>query len=131
GDILEGIAHGMDLFDCVAATRLGRHGTLYTRHGPIHLKNEKYRADLTPLSELRDLGGPAAHVGPTRSYMGGEFTLAYVAHLLRSGEMLGAIIASMHNVGFILNLVSGARQAILDGRFDDYRANFLRGYQNE
>ncbi|MHB1769672.1 MAG: tRNA guanosine(34) transglycosylase Tgt, partial [Minisyncoccota bacterium] len=55
GDILEGIAHGMDLFDCVAATRLGRHGTLYTRHGPIHLKNEKYCADLTPLSELRDL----------------------------------------------------------------------------
>lgn len=131
GDILEGIVHGMDLFDCVAATRLGRHGSIYTRRGLIHLKNEKYRADFTPLSELWDLGDPTTRVGPTRSYTGGEFTLAYVAHLLRSGEMLGAIIASMHNVGFILNLVSGARQAILDGRFDDYRADFLYRYQQE
>ena len=107
GDILEGIANGMDLFDCVAATRLGRHGSLYTRRGLIHIKNEKYRSDLTPLSK--------------DSY----FTLAYVSHLFRSGEMLGAVIASMHNVSFILDLVAGARQAILDGRFDDYRANFV------
>ncbi|MFA5998054.1 MAG: tRNA guanosine(34) transglycosylase Tgt [Candidatus Paceibacterota bacterium] len=110
GDILEGIAGGMDLFDCVAATRLGRHGSIYTKHGIIHLKNEKYRADFTPISE------------------GSEFTLAYVSHLLRSGEMLGASIASTHNVGFILNLVAGAREAILDGRFDDYRADFMQNY---
>ncbi len=119
GDILEGIAHGMDLFDCVAATRLGRHGSIYTRRGLIHLKNEKYRADFTPLS--KESG---------RSQTSTGFTRAYVAHLLRSGEMLGAVIASMHNVGFILNLVSGARQAILDGRFNEYRADFLRGYNN-
>ncbi len=116
GDILEGIANGMDLFDCVAATRLGRHGSIYTKHGLIHLKNEKYRTDFTSLEEHVDLRSP-------------HFTRAYVAHLLRSGEMLGAIIASMHNVGFILNLVSGARQAILDGRFDEYRAEFLREYR--
>ena len=60
--------------------------------------------------------------------MGGEFTLAYVSHLLRAGEMLGPIIASIHNVGFILQLVSGAREAILDGRFDEYRADFVRAY---
>ncbi len=110
GDILEGIANGMDLFDCVAATRLGRHGSLYTKGGLIHIKNEKYRSDFTPLSKDSD------------------FTLAYVSHLLRSGEMLGAVIASMHNVSFILDLVAGARQAILDGRLDDYRADFISNF---
>jgi len=115
GDILEGIANGMDLFDCVAATRIGRHGSIYTRRGIIHLKGEKYRSDFTPLSD----------VGRTTSHMGGEFTLAYVAHLVRSGEMLGSVICSMHNVGFIIDLVKGARQAILDGRFDEYRADFI------
>jgi queuine tRNA-ribosyltransferase len=128
GDILEGIASGMDLFDCVAPTRLGRHGSIYTKRGIIHLKNEKYRADFTALSELWDVVRPTAHVGRTTSYMGGEFTLAYVSHLLRSGEMLGAVIASTHNVSFILNLISGARQAILDGRFDEYRADFIHNY---
>jgi queuine tRNA-ribosyltransferase len=117
-DILEGIASGMDLFDCVAATRLGRHGSIYTKHGVVHLTNEKYKTDFTPLKETT-LRSPR---------MSGEFTLAYVAHLLRSGEMLGAVIASMHNVSFILDLVSGAREAILDGRFDEYREDFTREY---
>ena len=109
-DILASIASGVDIFDCVAPTRLGRHGSVYTKHGLISLKNEKYKSDFTPISE------------------GSEFTRAYVSHLLRSGEMLGAIIASMHNVKFILDLVSGARQAILDGRFDSYRADFVSNY---
>ncbi|NNM84056.1 tRNA guanosine(34) transglycosylase Tgt [Candidatus Parcubacteria bacterium] len=110
GDILEGIANGMDLFDCVAATRLGRHGSLYTKRGLIHIKNEKYHSDFSPLSQNSD------------------FTLAYISHLVRSGEMLGAIIASMHNVSFILDLVTGARQAILNGWFDDYRADFVNSF---
>jgi len=118
GDILEGIANGMDLFDCVAATRIGRHGSIYTPHGIIHLRNGQYRDDFTPLFD----------VGLPMSYMGGEFTLAYVSHLVRSGEMLGSIICSMHNVGFIIDLVKGARQAILDDRFDEYRANFVSNY---
>lgn len=117
GDMLEGIAQGMDLFDCVAATRLGRHGSIYTRKGVIHLTNEKYRTDFGPLDEKVNVPGTE------------PFTRAYVAHLLRSGEMLGAMIASMHNVGFILRLVAGARQAILDGRFDEYREGFIREYR--
>ncbi|KKW42068.1 MAG: Queuine tRNA-ribosyltransferase [Parcubacteria group bacterium GW2011_GWB1_55_9] len=118
-DLLAAISAGVDLFDCVAPTRLGRHGSIYTKHGLIHLKNEKYRSDFTPLPDVR----------LPMSYMGTEgFTKAYVSHLLRSGEMLGAIIASLHNVSFILNLVKGARQAILDGRFDQYRADFTRDY---
>ncbi|MGD0328243.1 MAG: tRNA guanosine(34) transglycosylase Tgt [Minisyncoccia bacterium] len=116
GDMLASIAAGVDLFDCVAPTRLGRHGSIYTRYGLIHLKGEKYRSDFSPLD-------------PEMSVIGvEEFTRAYVAHLLRSGEMLGPIIASMHNVGFILNLVAGARQAILEERFDEFRENFVRDY---
>lgn len=115
-DMLEGIASGMDLFDCVAATRLGRHGSIYTKRGIVHLTNAAYRGD----TSLLDPDTPVAGVE--------AFTKAYVSHLLRSGEMLGAVIASLHNVGFILDLVAGARQAILDGRFDDYRADFLRNY---
>ena len=116
GDILEGIANGVDLFDCVAATRIGRHGSLYTTRGIIHLKGEKHRADFSPLDPETPIAGVKG------------FTRAYVSHLLRAGETLGATIASIHNVGFILQLVQGARQAILDGRFDEYRADFVRSY---
>ncbi|HEY4501331.1 MAG TPA: tRNA guanosine(34) transglycosylase Tgt [Candidatus Paceibacterota bacterium] len=115
-DILSSVAEGVDLFDCVSPTRLGRHGSIYTKHGSIHLKSEKHRNDFSLLD-------------PETPVIGVEgFTRAYVSHLLRSGEMLGAIIASMHNLGFILNLVAGARQAILDGRFDEYRTDFIREY---
>jgi queuine tRNA-ribosyltransferase len=116
GDILTGIAEGMDLFDCVAATRLGRHGTIYTRRGPITLTNEKFRTDFSPLD-------PETLVPGTEG-----FTRAYVSHQLRSSELLGQIIASMHNLGFIIQLVDGARQAIHDGRFAAYREDFLRDY---
>ena len=125
GDLLEGIANGMDLFDCVAPTRLGRHGSIYTRHGVIHLKSERYRDDFTMLSEL---GLKSDFNTDSRSLTSTEFSLAYVSHLLRSGEMLGQVIASMHNLGFVLSLVAGARQAILAERFDDYRADFIRNY---
>jgi queuine tRNA-ribosyltransferase len=126
-DILAAISAGVDLFDCVAPTRLGRHGSIYTPHGLVHLKNEKYRSDFTQLSECQDIGSPTSDVGLPMSDTSG-FTRAYVSHLLRSGEMLGVIIASMHNVKFILDLVAGARQAILDGRFDSYRADFVSDY---
>jgi len=128
GDILEGIAGGMDLFDCVAPTRIGRHGSIYTKRGIIHLRNGQYRNDFTPLSHVGTSYVPTSDVGRTTSYMGGEFTLAYVSHLVRSGEMLGSVICSMHNIGFILRLVQGAREAILDDRFDEYRQEFMRNY---
>ncbi len=116
GDILEGIASGMDMFDCVAATRIGRHGSIYTKQGILHLRNGQFTNDFSPLD-------PETPIPGTES-----FTRAYVSHLVRAGEMTGSVICSLHNVGFILRLVSGARQAILDGRFDDYRADFVRNY---
>ena len=116
GDILEGIANGMDLFDCVAPTRIGRHGSIYTKRGIVHLRGEKHRNDFSPLD-------------PETPVIGVEgFTRAYVAHLIRSGEMLGSIICSLHNVCFILRLVQGARSAILDGHFDEYREEFMSSY---
>ncbi len=116
GDLLASIAAGVDLFDCVAPTRIGRHGSIYTKRGIMHLKGEKFKNDFGPLDPETVIQGTEA------------FSRAYVAHLVRAGEMLGSIICSMHNVGFILRLVQGARQAILDGRFDEYRADFVRDY---
>ncbi|CAN5696738.1 tRNA guanosine(34) transglycosylase Tgt [soil metagenome] len=121
GDILMGIAEGMDLFDCVAAARLGRHGTIYTKNGPIRLTKEQYKNDFTPLATLW-LTKPGV-VLPSDG-----FTVGYVSHLLRAGEFLGQTIASMHNLGFILELVAGARRAIENGTFTEYRENFVREY---
>lgn len=116
GDLLLGIQEGMDTFDCVAATRMGRHGSIYTKRGVLHLRNEKFKGDYGPLD-------PETLVPGTET-----FTRAYVAHLLRSGEMLGQIIASMHNLGFILQLVDGAREAIKEGRFAAYKQQFEEQY---
>lgn len=127
GDILASIASGVDIFDCVAPTRLGRHGTIYTKHGLVHLKNDKYRSDFTTLDSETWTSDVQPRIR-TSDVLTSGFTMAYVSHLLRSGEMLGAIIASMHNVKFILDLVASARQAILDGRFSEYRADFVRDY---
>ncbi|MDP2594200.1 MAG: tRNA guanosine(34) transglycosylase Tgt [bacterium] len=130
GDILLAISHGVDLFDCVAPTRIGRHGSIYTPHGIIHLKGEKYRNDFSPLSDASsDIECPTSDVGRRTSHMvGPAYTKAYVSHLVRSGEMLGSIICSAHNLHFILSLVSGAREAILENRFEQYREDFVRSY---
>ncbi len=116
GDLLLGISEGMDTFDCVAATRHGRHGTIYTRRGPVHLKAEKHRTEFTPLD-------PETIIIGTES-----FTRAYLSHLLRSGEILGQVIASIHNLGFIIKLVDDAREAIREGRFEQYRQDFVSAY---
>lgn len=115
-DVLMGIREGMDLFDCVSATRLGRHGTIYTHKGPINLRGEQYKTDYGPLD--------AAYVSPGTE----GFSRAYVSHLIRSGEFLGQTIASMHNLGFIISLVDGARKAIEEGRLEEYTNTFLGHY---
>ncbi len=116
GDLLTGIAEGMDLFDCVAATRIGRHGSIYTKRGIIHLRGEKYRNDHGPLD-------PETIVPGTE-----PFSRAYISHQVRAGEMIGSMICSIHNLGFIISLVDGAREAIQQGVFPRYREEFLRGY---
>ncbi|VAW33156.1 Queuine tRNA-ribosyltransferase [hydrothermal vent metagenome] len=115
-DVLEGISEGMDLFDCVSATRMGRHGTIYTQRGLVHLRNSKYKNDFTPLDFETVVPGTES------------FTRAYVSHLFRANEMLGQTIASMHNLGFIIALVDGAREAIIEDRFETYKEDFIRKY---
>lgn len=117
-DIFEGVAQGIDTFDCVAATRLARNGTVYTTHGPIDLRKSAYRDDLSGIDE--DLpNSPAA-----------PYTRAYLAHLFRAKEMLGGMICSQHNLYFILKLVDDMRESIKEGKFEEFRKDFCEKYYN-
>jgi queuine tRNA-ribosyltransferase len=109
-DILQAIARGIDMFDCVMPTRNGRHGLAFTRFGPINIKNARHADDPRPLDE--ESRCPAAR----------NFSRAYLHHLFRSGEALGGTLLSIINLFYYQDLVSGARQAIMAGRFADYLA---------
>jgi len=112
-DLLESIARGIDMFDCVMPTRNGRHGVAFTRFGPINIKNAHHAEDPQPLdAESRC---PAAR----------EFSRAYLHHLFRSGEALGGTLLSIVNLFYYQDLMAGARAAIAAGRFDDFRAQTL------
>jgi queuine tRNA-ribosyltransferase len=108
-DLLEAVARGIDMFDCVMPTRNGRHGLAYTRFGPINIKNAHHADDPRPLdAESRC---PAAR----------DFSRAYLHHLFRSGEALGGTLLSIVNLFYYQDLMAGARAAIGAGRFADYR----------
>jgi queuine tRNA-ribosyltransferase len=104
-NILEGIALGIDMFDCVMPTRNARNGMLFTTEGTINMKNEKWKDDFSPI----DSG--------LESYASNFYTKAYVRHLLKADEMLGAMICSVHNLTFYLWLVGQAREQIMAGTF--------------
>ena len=108
-NILEGIARGVDMFDCVMPTRNARHGLLYTWNGVINIKNKKWECDFSALDEQ----------GTT--YVDSAYSKAYVRHLFKVGEYLGAQIASIHNLGFYLDVVNQARMRILDGTFATWK----------
>ena len=112
-NILECIALGIDMFDCVLPTRNARHGLLYTSRGIIHIRNEKWKKCFEPI----DPDSPAA--------TSRDHTLAYLRHLTISGEALGAMIASLQNLSFYLSLVRQARQHILDGTFSAWKSSIL------
>ena len=108
-NILECIALGVDMFDCVMPTRNARHGLLFTSEGIINIKNEKWKKDFSPIDEK--LGG----------YVNTEYNKAYLRHLIHSNEMLGAQIASIHNLSFYLWLVGEARTQIEKGEFASWK----------
>lgn len=108
-NILEGISRGVDMFDCVMPTRNGRNGMLFTREGIINIKNKKWENDFSPIEE----GGA--------SYVDEMFTKAYLRHLVVAKEMLGSMIASLHNLSFYLWLVGEARKQILQGTFAQWK----------
>jgi queuine tRNA-ribosyltransferase len=117
-DIFMAIENGCDLFDCVNPARIARTGTIYTTRGKINLKNAKFRDDYTSLDP--DLNFEISQ----------KYTRAYLSHLFRADEILGAVIATMHNLHFIINLVDQAREAILEGKFEEYKKEFLERYKN-
>ena len=111
-NIIEGVARGIDFFDCVMPARNARHGKLFTWEGTINIKNEKYKLDDRPIA-------PACTC-PTCA----AFSRAYVRHLLAAGEMLAMRLAVMHNLHFYNELMARIRQALDEGRFEAFRAEY-------
>ena len=123
-DLFMGVENGVDLFDCVAPTRNGRNGTLYTKHGKINIMNAKFVRDFSSVDS--DCG---CYTCLPRPEAGGvNFTRAYLNHLFRSKEMLAGTLATVHNLYFIVNLVKKIRQSILEENFFEYKNEFLSLY---
>ena len=118
-DILDAIARGIDMFDCVMPTRNARNTSVFTADGRLNLRNARFKQDYGPLE-----AGCDCHA------CSGGFTRAYLRHLFVAEEMLAATLATIHNLRFYLRLVEGARAAILAGTFAAYRADFLARYSN-
>ncbi len=117
-NILENIALGVDMFDCVMPTRNARNGMLFTAYGAINIKNKKWENDFSPIDEM----------GIT--YVDTYYSKAYLRHLFASNELLGKQIASIHNLGFYLWLVREARKHILAGDFNTWKINMVNQMNN-
>ena len=116
-DLFMGVENGVDLFDCVAPTRNGRNGTVYTKNGKLHLTNAESTTHFGPIDE------------GCGCYTCQHYTRAYINHLFRSKEMLAGVLASIHNIHFIVNLVHSMRVAILEDKFTEFKEAFLAMYQ--
>jgi queuine tRNA-ribosyltransferase len=116
-DMLEAVARGIDMFDCVMPTRNGRHGMAFTRYGAINLANARHAGDSRPLDE--ESAHPAART----------YSRAYLHHLTKANEMLGAVLLSTINLAYYQALMAGLREAIAGGRFANFRAQALEGWE--
>ena len=116
-DMLEAVARGIDMFDCVMPTRNGRHGTAFTKSGALNLANARFAVDKAPID------AESEH-GPTRDY-----SRAYLHHLVKANEMLGAILLSAINVAYYQELMRGMREAIAAGRFAAFREATREGWE--
>ena len=116
-DILESIERGMDMFDCVIPTRYARSATLFTNRGRIRLTNKNYRRDFFPVEPN------------CTCYTCRNFTRAYLHHLFNANEVLSAILASIHNVQYYLDLMAQCRTAIEEGRFASFKRDYLAVYR--
>nr|WP_228460802.1 tRNA guanosine(34) transglycosylase Tgt [Gordonia crocea] len=114
-DIFVAIENGIDTFDCVSPTRVARNGAIYTRDGRVNITNARFRDDFSPLdAELSNYTT--------------QYTRAYLHHLFKAKEGLGATLATLHNLSFVVEMVDGARRAIDDGTYPEYRDDFLGRY---
>ncbi|BDV24976.1 queuine tRNA-ribosyltransferase [Corynebacterium ulcerans] len=114
-DLFTAIEAGADTFDCVAPTRLGRRGGVYTLDGRMNLTNAKFKRDFTPIDA--EFGGPTV-----------EYTRAYINHLLKAKEFLAGTLCTMHNVAFMVQLVDNIRASIDNGTYEEYKAEFMGRY---
>lgn len=108
-NIIEGVARGIDFFDCVYPSRNGRHGHVYTHRGRLNMMNKQYERDLDPIEE--GCGCPACR----------DYSRAYIRHLLKAGEMLGMRLCTLHNLYFYNHMMEEIRASIRNGTFDEYR----------
>jgi len=111
-DIVESVARGVDMFDCVLPTRSGRHGQAWTDQGSLNIKNARFAEDETPLDASIDC--PASR----------DYSKAYLHHLFKAGELLSQVLLSWHNIAYYQSLMARMRTAIAEGRFEDFRARF-------
>lgn len=114
--LLEGISRGVDMFDCVLPTRIARHGSLMTSQGRINIQDAKYKEDFTPLDPECDC------------YCCTHFTKAYLRHLYLAHEEFGKTLNSIHNIRFLVHLMEGARLAIQEDRFEEYKNEIIAKY---
>lgn len=117
--LIEGTMRGIDMFDCVLATRVARNGTALTSRGKVVVRNGRYKADFSPLDEECDC------------YCCKNYTKAYLRHLVNTGEILGATLLSLHNITFLHRLMRGLRGAILGGYLKEFAADFYRKYEGQ
>ncbi|MDD5693303.1 MAG: tRNA guanosine(34) transglycosylase Tgt [Patescibacteria group bacterium] len=115
-DLLAGVERGIDMFDCVLATRIARNGTVWTRKGKLNLNNAAFSADFQPIEKK------------CCCYACQNFSRAYVAHLLRGREILGIRLTTLHNLHFIMRLMDEIRESIREDRFTDYKKDFLHDF---
>ena len=114
--LVRAVREGVDMFDCVLATRIARNGTAMTSRGKIVVRNGKYKEDFTPLDPECDC------------YCCRNYTKAYLRHMVNVGEMMGGMLLSLHNIAFLTKLMRGMRQAILDGCLAEYTEDFYAKY---
>lgn len=117
-DLIEGVYRGIDMFDCVLASRVARNGTAFTSHGKVVVRNAKYKQDFTSLDDECDC------------YACKNFTKAYLRHLINAGEITGARLLTLHNLRFLLRLMEEIRESINQDRFLDFRKEFYKKYNS-
>ena len=118
-DLVESIARGVDMFDCVLPTRLGRHGEIFTSEGYIKMNRSALAGSMDKIPVL-----PGFETSVSENY-----TLGYLRHLIHSDELLGHILLSMHNVEFLMRLCDRAREAIQKNSYEAFRRNFWNTYK--
>ncbi len=116
-DLVGAVARGVDMFDCVLPTRSGRNGQAFTWSGALNLRNARFAEDLEPLDEACECS------------VCSTYSRAYLHHLIKAGEILGAMLTSEHNIAFYQQLMEGMRKAISIGKFATFRAEFLSSYR--